>query len=109
MKTVYYSGVIDTKDQGKLGVSVICGGETLEKALASLITSGTYYWALGDDVKIKEIRPYCASCQGSGRTRRGKRIIKYVNCPDCKGKGQGDVIITEIPLVPSTNISVSMA
>lgn len=108
MKNVYYNGIVQTKNNGNEGVSVICGGETLEKVVQDLITSATYYWALGYQVKIKDVRPYCITCHGAGKLRKGTRVIKYVKCPDCKGKGDYPVILSEIPVIPSQNITVTI-
>lgn len=33
-----------------------------------------------------EIVKECKHCNGTGKVRKGKRIVKTVNCPNCKGK-----------------------
>lgn len=93
MKDVYYSAMIQTFEDGKSGVSMSAGGPTLEEAMQSIFTYATYYLALGKRVTVRDLRPFCKVCSGSGRVRKGIRIRRWVKCPSCKGKGEGDIIV----------------
>lgn len=88
---LYYSMSVQTYQDGRPGCSVLTGGDTIGHALAAAFRDGTYYLGLGYKVVVEDFKPFCKHCHGAGNVRKGVRIVRYVKCPECRGKKFDDV------------------
>lgn len=74
-------------EHGYCGVMTGFGGETLAEVIAEAFQTASYYIGLGYRVQISDAEEHCGTCAGSGKLRRGVRVIRYVRCKACRGKG----------------------
>lgn len=81
----YWSTTIYVNDFPK----VCSGDKTLSEALSRAMSDAIYYQAMYPDCKIsiREIEESCARCHNTGKVQQnGRRVIKMVRCPECRGK-----------------------
>jgi len=100
----YYYAKVNYREPGmayNAGYSV--ASETMEQARDELAYGVNYYQTLDDtQIVTAKIDKVCDTCNGEGQVRRGKRVIKQVRCPDCKGKDSRSTVETWIDLPKET-------
>ena len=97
-----YSALVDFRpydSDRSYDSAVIGGGDTIEKAMESMIHDIEYYQVeCNYMITHTELKAHCATCSGNGEVfqphkRQPKRAFswsqprgKNIRCPDCKGK-----------------------